>query len=56
METSMEIRWNLLKNNRLKRTRGASFEELLSSKLVAIKKHPSREGQNIMLFDHKGYI
>ena len=51
-----EIRWNLLKSDRLKRTRGVSFEEILQSKLVAVKKHPTREHQNIMLFERKGYI
>ena len=51
-----QIRWNYLKNERLKRTRGVSFEEIISSKLVAIKHHPKREGQNIMLFEHKRYI
>ena len=51
-----EIRWNLLKNERLKRTRGVSFEEILGSKLIAILKHPSRVNQKIMLFEYKKYI
>ena len=51
-----EIKWDLLKNERLKRTRGVSFEEILNSKLVAILKHPSRANQKIMLFEHKKYI
>ena len=51
-----EIRWNLLKSERLKRTRGASFEEIIQSKLIAVKKHPKKSNQNIMLFDSKGYI
>ena len=50
------VRWNLLKSERLKRTRGASFEEIIHSKLVAIKRHPKREYQDIMLFQYKGYI
>ena len=51
-----EVRWSLLKSERLKRTRGASFEELIRSRLVAIKQHPSRTYQQIMLFEYQGYI
>ena len=51
-----EVRWNLLKSERLKRTRGASFEELMRSRLVAVKQHPSRAHQQIMVFEHKGYL
>jgi len=51
-----EIRWNHLKSERLKRTRGVSFEEILSAELIGVKRHPKREGQNIMLFKYRGYI
>ena len=52
-----EIKWNLVKNERLKSTRGASFEELLNKgKLIAVKKHPIRVNQSIMLFEYKEYI
>jgi len=51
-----EIKWSHIKNERLKRTRGASFEEIIASKLVSVKRHPQKEGQNIMLFKYKGYI
>lgn len=51
-----DIRWNNLKSERLKRTRGATFEEIISSELIAVKRHPKREDQNIMLFKYKGYI
>ena len=50
------VRWNLLKSERLKRTRGASFEEIIRSKLVAVKQHPGRAHQQIMLFEFKGYV
>ena len=50
------ITWNSLKNKRLKRTRGASFEDILGSEFVATKRHSKREHQNIMLFNYKGYI
>ena len=52
----LEIRWSLLKSERLKRTRGVSFEEIVQSKLVAVKEHPNKTHQNIMLFEHKGYL
>ena len=51
-----EIRWNLLKSERLKKTRGVSFEEILQTKLVAVKRHPKKLHQNVMLFEHKRYI
>ena len=51
-----DLRWNLLKSERLKRTRGASFEELIQSKLIALKRHPRQAHQNLLLFEHKGYM
>ncbi len=51
-----QIRWDALKNERLKKARGASFEDLISSKLVKIMKNPKRVNQNIMLFEYKKYI
>lgn len=52
----MEIKWNLLKNERLKKTRGVSFEELIQTELVAVKRHPTKEHQDIMLFWCENYI
>ena len=51
-----ELRWDLLKNERLKKTIGASFEDLINSKLITILQHPNRENQKVMLFDYKKYI
>lgn len=51
-----DIRWSQLKSERLKRTRGVSFEEIISSKLIAAKNHPKKADQNIMLFKFKDYI
>lgn len=45
-----EIRYSHLKSERLKRTRGVSFEDIISAELIGVKRHPKREGQNIMLF------
>ena len=44
------------KNERLKLVRGASFEEIIASELIAVKHHPKREDQDILLFKHKSYI
>ena len=51
-----EIRWDLLKSQRLKRARGVSFEEIVHAKLVAVKRHPTRAHQQLMLFEHRGYV
>lgn len=51
-----DIRWSQLKSERLKKTRGVSFEEIISSELIAAKTHPKRLNQDIMLFKFKGYI
>lgn len=48
--------WSLVKSERLKKTRGVSFEELIQARLVAVKQHPGRVHQHIILFDYKGYI
>ena len=50
------IRWNLLNNERLKAERGVSFDEVIRGRLIAIKVHPKKSHQSIMLFDFKGYI
>ena len=51
-----DLRWNLLKSERLKRARGASFEEIIQAKLIAVKRHPKKTHQNVLLFEYKGYI
>lgn len=50
------VKWNILKSERLKKTRGVSFEDIIGARLIAVKKHPKREKQNIMLFKFKRYI
>lgn len=51
-----ELRWNLRKNERLKRIRGVSFDDLIKSRLIIILEHPARKNQKIMLFEFKKYI
>jgi hypothetical protein len=55
-ERAVEIRWNELKNKRLKQTRGVSFEEILKEKQVANLPHPKKENQRVLLFERRGYI
>ena len=50
------ISWNPLKSERLKKTRGVSFEEIIASKFIDIRKHPVKEGQQILIYERKGYI
>lgn len=50
------IRWNSAKNERLKRERGVSFEEILQSELVGVVNHKTRKNQKLMLFRYAGYI
>ena len=51
-----EFKWNPLKNERLKRTRGISFEEIIKAELMVVRDHPRLAHQSFMLFWHKGYI
>lgn len=51
----VKISWNPLKSERLKRTRGVSFEEIIQAELLGISEHPSRKDQHILVYSHKGY-
>jgi len=51
-----DIRWNLLKSKRLKKTRGVSFEDILRGRVIAARRHPKKKNQNIILFEYKLYI
>ena len=50
------VRWSQLKSERLKRTRGVSFEEIIASKLIDIRRHPYNENQKILVYKYRGYI
>jgi hypothetical protein len=52
----MRIRWNKTKNERLRKTRGAGFDSIIRSRLIAVKEPPGKAHQNIMLFEFKGYV
>ena len=51
----MTIDWNSLKSERLKHTRGISFEEIINEELVAVLKHPVRHDQQILIYEIEGY-
>jgi len=52
----MIIRWDPLKNELLKRTRGVSFDEIVRAAFVTTIEHPKRQHQKYMLFEIDGYI
>ena len=52
----MNFRWDPLKNEALRRTRGVSFEEILRSALVVVRNHPTRTNQKLLYFELNGYI
>ena len=51
-----ELRWDLTKSERLKKTREVSFEEIVQAKFITALKHPKKSHQNIMLFEYKNYV
>jgi hypothetical protein len=52
----VKIRWDDEKNRVLKFQRGVSFREMVRQRMIAIVDHPSRPGQQKMLFEYKGYV
>ena len=50
------VKWNDLKNRKLKDTRGASFEDILSSKFIGLFEHPGRKRQFLLLFEYESYV
>jgi hypothetical protein len=54
--TDKEIRWDASKSDQLKKERGVSFEEIITARLLAVREHPSRLNQDILLFEREGYV
>jgi hypothetical protein len=52
----IEISWNYEKNEWLKRIRGASFEEIIRSRLFDAKIHPTRKNQTLLYSELNGYV
>ena len=50
------LRWNSTKSERLKRTRGVSFEEIIQSDLLGIIDNSSRPNQKNLMYRYKGYV
>ena len=51
------LRWNLLKNEWLRITRGVSFTDLTDhGELLEMREHPKRANQWMMLFEYQGYV
>lgn len=51
-----EPAWNALKNVRLKKIRGLSFEDILKSRFIKIADHHNRDHQKLMLFEYRGQV
>lgn len=54
--SGFKYRWSVAKSAELKRTRGMSFEDILSGKIVAVRKHPTRPHQGILYVLLDDYI
>lgn len=52
----LSFKWDATKSLRLKKTRGASFEEVTKADLVDIQAHPSRSEQVYLMFWFRQYI
>ena len=50
------IKWNSVKSQRLKKTRGVSFEEITASKFIGTRDHPTKEHQQILVYEYKNYL
>ena len=48
--------WDPLKSKRLKKTRGVSFKEIITGKVIKIEGNPSHPNQQMMLIEYKDYI
>ncbi len=48
--------WDDLKSQRLKKVRGASFDEVLGGRYIGTFDHHNRQHQKVMLFKFKGYV
>jgi len=51
-----QLKWSSLKNERLKKTRGVSFEELMTGEMVSVIRHPMRPDQQVILIWYRDYV
>ena len=52
----VEIRWGAAKNEKLLRQRGVCFETIIQARFLAVKRHPRRTHQDLLLFEYRGYV
>ena len=50
------VKWNNLKNRKLKDIRGVSFEDILSSKFIGLFEHPKRKHQFLLIYEYENYV
>ena len=50
-----ELRWDREKNERLKKDRGISFEQLVDARFVGLERHPVKPHQKLMIFEFRHY-
>ena len=51
-----EFIWSDDKNEKLKKERGVSFEQLVDSRFIGIEGHRVRPHQCLMLFEFRDYV
>jgi len=49
------VKWNALKNVRLKLTRRVTFQKIVSADLLGLGNNPSRSHQRVLIYRHKSY-
>ena len=50
------VKWNELKNKRLKQVRGVSFQEIVKAELIMIRENQARVNQRVFLYHYRNYI
>ena len=49
-------KWSALKSRRLKKARGASFDDILKGEFIEMIVHPNQSGQKILLMWYRNYV
>lgn len=51
-----KVHWSRVKSERLKKTRGVSFEDILEGELLDVLEHPKRRNQRILVYSYRKYV
>lgn len=51
-----EFKWDRTKEEKIKKERGVSFDDVLSSKFMGAEEHPTRGNQIVLLFKLNEYV